>query len=110
MVRVTWSVEILDKRVEAELEALPRDVRARFQRIVELLEEGGIDAAREPHVKSLGRGLFEMRMKGKDGIARAIYVHAVKDRLVVVLAFVKKTAKTPKQYIDLALKRAKEVR
>jgi len=48
-------------------------------------------------------------MKGKDGISRAIYVTATGQRVVVVRVFVKKTRKTPKREIDLALKRAKEV-
>ncbi len=107
---MAWTVEILDRRVEKELDALPADIRARFQRLVELLELGGIEAAREPHVKSLGHGLFEMRMRGRDGIGRAIYVHAQGERLVVVLAFVKKTQKTPKNILELARQRAKEVK
>ena len=48
-------------------------------------------------------------MKGKDGISRAIYVTATGQRVVVVRVFVKKTRKTPKREIDLALKRAKEM-
>ena len=63
---------------------------------------------REPLVKRLEGPLWEMRMKGKDGISRAIYVTAKGRRVVVVRVFVKKTPKTPQQEIDLALKRAKE--
>ena len=48
-------------------------------------------------------------MKGKDGIARAIYVTRVGQRVVVVHVFVKKTQKTPTRTIRLALARAKEV-
>jgi phage-related protein len=54
--------------------------------------------------------LWEMRMKGRDGISRALYVTAVGRRVVVVRAFVKKTEKTPNREIELALKRAKEIR
>jgi phage-related protein len=110
MLDMGWTVEMLNKRVDEELLALPEDMQARFAHIVELLESGGIQAAHGPHVKSLGRGLFEMRMKGRDGIARAVYVHAIGARLVVVLVFVKKSQKTPKSIIDLAFRRAKEVR
>ncbi len=46
---------------------------------------------------------------GKDGIARAIYVTAVNQRVVIVRAFVKKTQKTPKHELALARQRAKEV-
>jgi phage-related protein len=50
-----------------------------------------------------------MRMKGRDGIARAVYVTASGQRVVVVSAFIKKTQKTPGREINLAMKRAKEV-
>ena len=49
-------------------------------------------------------------MKGKDGISRTIYVTASGLRVVVIRVFVKKTRKTPRQEIALALERAKEVR
>lgn len=72
-----WRVEIFDRRVERELSALAQDVRQRFLRIAELIEQHGLAAMREPHVKHLEGKLWEMRMKGRDGIARAIYVTAV---------------------------------
>ncbi|MEP6565845.1 MAG: type II toxin-antitoxin system RelE/ParE family toxin [Mesorhizobium sp.] len=50
-----------------------------------------------------------MRMKGRDGTARAVYVTASERRVVVVRVFAKKTQKTPRNEIELALKRAKEV-
>ena len=50
-----------------------------------------------------------MRMSGRDGIARALYVTARPRRVVVVRAFVKKTRRTPKRAIALALQRAREV-
>ena len=53
--------------------------------------------------------IWEMRMKGKDGISRALYVTAVGKRVVVVRVFIKKTQRTPNREIDLALKRAKEI-
>jgi phage-related protein len=107
---VSWTVETLDARVDKELEALPKDMLASFTRTAERLESLGIAAAREPNVKNLGKGLFEIRMTGRDGIARAIYVHASRERLVVVLVFVKKTQKTPPNIIKLALERAKGVK
>ncbi|WP_366519296.1 type II toxin-antitoxin system RelE/ParE family toxin [uncultured Caulobacter sp.] len=50
-----------------------------------------------------------MRFSGRDGIARAIYVTAVGRRVIVVHAFVKKTQRTPRAAIELALRRAKEI-
>ena len=109
-VPMVWTVETLGDVVDAELEALPADMRVRFSYISRLIEEFGLDRVREPHIKHLQGPLWEMRMKGKDGISRAIYVTATGQRVVVVRVFVKKTQKIPKREIDLALKRAKEVR
>jgi phage-related protein len=106
---VGWRVEILDRRVEEELGALASDVRQKFARIVNLVEQHGLLAMREPYVKHLEGKLWEMRMKGKDGIARAIYVTAKGERVVVVHAFVKKTQRTPAGALAIARDRAKEV-
>jgi phage-related protein len=65
---------------------------------------------REPYVRHLEEPVWEMRMRGKDGIARAAYVTATGWRVVVVHVFAKKTRKTPRREIDTALRRAKEVR
>lgn len=104
-----WIVETLNRAVDAELEALPADMRARFAHIARLIEEFGLDRVREPHVKHLRGPLWEMRMKGRDGISRAVYVTATGKRVVVVRVFVKKTQATPAREIELAMKRAKEV-
>ena len=104
-----WVVELLDERVRAEFRALPRDVRASFERIVRLIQGHGLERMREPYVKHVESRLWEMRLKGKDGIARALYVTATGRRVVVVRVFVKKTEATPRREISLALARAKEV-
>ena len=84
-------------------------MRARFYYVAELIEEFGLERVREPHVKHLRGPLWEMRMKGRDGISRALYVTAVGQRVVVVRVFIKKTQETPNREIELALKRAKEI-
>src|SRR5258706_12896495 len=106
---MAWIVELLDARFRDELEVLPADMRARFRRIVELIQDHGLERVREPLVKPLEGPLWEMRMKGRDGISRAIYVTARGRRVVVVRVFIKKTQKTPQREIDLALERAKAV-
>ena len=106
---MTWTVETLNAIVDAELEELPADMLARFHYISQLIEEFGLERVREPHVKHLRGPLWEMRMKGKDGISRALYVTAVGKRVVVIRVFIKKTRKTPNREIELALKRAKEI-
>jgi phage-related protein len=106
---MAWTVETLNDLVDAELEELPADMLARFRYISQLIEEFGLERVREPHVKHLRGSLWEMRLKGRDGISRALYVTVVGRRVVVVRVFVKKTEKTPSREIDLALKRAKEL-
>jgi phage-related protein len=107
---MSWRVSVLNETVEKELSALPTDMRAKLVRIVELIESLGLDKVREPYVKHLQKSLWEMRMSGRDGISRAIYVTASGRRVVIVRAFIKKTQKTPRSEIELALKRAEELK
>jgi phage-related protein len=92
------------------LEALPEDIRARFERIVNLIKAKGLEQVHEPYVKHLEGKLWEMRMKGRDGIARSIYVTATGQRIVILHSFIKKSQKTPKAVLDIARERAKEVK
>lgn len=84
-------------------------MRARFVYISSLIEEFGLTQVREPHIKHVRDALWEMRMKGRDGISRALYVTAVGKRVVVVRVFIKKTENTPSREIELALRRAKGI-
>lgn len=104
-----WTGETLNEIVDAEVEALPEDMRARLARIANLVEEVGLEHVGEPHVKHIEGRLWEMRLKGRRGVSRALYVTAPGSRVVIVRVFVKKTEKTPRREIDLALARAKLV-
>ena len=103
-----WSVETLAV-VDGEIAALPTGLRAKLLRLLRLVEDIGLEKMHEPHAKHLEGKLWEMRLSGRDGIARSLYVTATGRRVVVVHSFVKKTQKTPRRVIDYALKRAKEV-
>lgn len=104
-----WTVETLNEAVDGELAGLPEDMQARFVRISELIEAVGLPNVREPHVKHVRDSIWEIRLKGKAGIARALYVTASGKRVVVVRVFVKKTQKTPNNEIEIAMARAKEL-
>jgi phage-related protein len=106
---MNWTVGFFNEEVRNELETLSSDFLASFLRISELIQEHGLHGIREPYVKHLEGPLWEMRLKGKDGIARAIYVTAHERKVVVVRVFVKKTQKTPRRELAIALKRAREV-
>lgn len=85
-------------------------MRARLVRISELIESVGLPNVKEPHVRHIRGQLWEIRLKGKAGIAHALYVTAKEQRVVILRAFIKKTEKTPTGEIDLALQRAKELK
>ena len=104
-----WKVEILNKAVEEELLSLPKDMQARFLRISELLQSFGPQHVGMPHVRPLSNKLWEMRLVGREGIARALYVVAPGRRLVVLYTFIKKTQKTPRQALETAIRRLKEI-
>jgi phage-related protein len=107
---MAWTVETLNETVDAELAALPADMRARLVRISELIESVGLPNVKEPHVRHIRGHLWEIRLKGKAGIARALYVTTKEQRVVILRAFIKKTEKTPTGEIELALQRAKELK
>ena len=88
---------------------MPADMRARFVHISELIAVFGLNRVGMPHVRHLTGPLWEMRLRGRDGISRALYVAIQERRVVVVRVFVKKTQKTPSREIDLALRRAREL-
>ncbi len=99
-----WTV-VVHPLAEGELKSLPTDMRARFLHIAELLEELGPQKVGMPHIRPLEGKLWEMRMKGKDGIARAVYAAVHGRSLLVLHVFVKKTQTTPRAAIETARKR-----
>ncbi|MCY3624507.1 MAG: type II toxin-antitoxin system RelE/ParE family toxin [Candidatus Dadabacteria bacterium] len=58
-----------------------------------------------PFVRSLGRGLWEVRSRLVDGRMSRIIFCVEKDRMILLHGFIKKSQKTPKKDIDLAIKR-----
>ena len=84
-------------------------MKARLSHVARLIEEMGLERVGEPHLKHLDGPLWEMRLSGRSGISRAIYVVATGRRVVIVRVFIKKTQKTPQREMDLALSRAKAV-
>jgi phage-related protein len=106
---VTWSFVFVNAEAKAELDALPADTRASFERIVRLVQAVGLERVHEPYIKHIEDRLWEMRLRGRGGIARALYVTATGRRVVILRVFVKKTQKTPRREIELARQRAKEV-
>ena len=102
---MVWTVETLDQIVDEELEALPSDMRARFVWVSQLIEIHGLQNVREPYIKHVEDVLWEIRMKGKDGISRALYATVKPERVVVVRVFV--NAKNASQRNQASPKKSK---
>jgi phage-related protein len=104
-----WIFQTLNAVVDAEVKALPADMQARFLRFGDIIEQSGFQALPRDSVKHLEGKLWELRITGRDGISRAIYVTASGRRVIVVRVFVKKSQKTPVHELELARQRAKDV-
>ena len=87
---------------------MPDGLLARYLRLTDLMMEFGPNLGL-PHTKSLEKGLFELRIKGKEGIARVFYCTSIGKRIVMLHSYIKKSNKTPKKELKIARKRRKEV-
>ena len=105
---MSWSVTFYSERVEAEILALPAGFLARFIRYAEKLEHYGPDLGM-PHTKAMGDGLFELRLKAGEGIARVFYCTLVGKRIVMLHQFIKKTDRTPAKELNITRMRKKEI-
>ena len=105
---MAWRVSFYSQRVEDDILALPAGLVARFLRYAERMETFGPDLGM-PHTRAMGGGLFELRLKAGEGIARVFYCTVVDRRIVVLHQFVKKTAKTPARELQIARRRMRDV-
>ena len=106
---MNWSVTFYSQKLEEELLRLPAGAVARFLRYAERMEIYGPDLGM-PHTRAMGDGLFDLRLKAVEGIARFFYCTLVGRRIVMLHQFVKKSQKTPPKELDIARKRMKEVK
>ena len=104
-----WTVTFFNPRVEAEIHALPSGHVARFIRYSERMEADGPDLGM-PHTRVMDDGLFELRIKAAEGIARVFYCALVGHKIVFLHQFVKKTDKTPIRELEIARRRLKEMK
>ena len=107
---MSWKIEFYDNKVMDSIQNWPVHIKAKFVHIVELIEKVGPKEVGMPHIKALGQGLFEIRVKSDEGIARALF-GMIKGQVIIILCgFIKKTQKTPTREMDLARERMKEVK
>ena len=103
------NITFFGKKVEEETYKLPPGILAEFFAYSRTDRKIGADLG-SPHTKALGRGLFEIRAKDREGIGRSLFCLALKNEIIILLSFIKETQKTPKKEIETALKRMKEIK
>jgi phage-related protein len=104
-----FRIEFYSEAVEGEVLDLPDTLAARYVVLTRRMAALGPNLG-EPHTKAFGQGMFELRLKGAEGIARVFYCTVVERRIVMLHCFVKKSAKTPHRERELAESRMKEVK
>ena len=102
-----WKVTLYPG-VEDAILTMPDKLQSRVLKLLDLVAERG-SLLGEPQSKALGKGMFELRAKSPEGIARGLYCFQRGKHVYVLHAFVKKTQKLPKQELELALRRKKEI-
>ena len=104
-----YTISYYSDVVQAEILSLPDTLAARYivltRRMVVLGPNLGA-----PHTKAFGEGLFELRLKGAEGIARVFFCALVAKRIVMLHSFIKKSDKTPLRERKIAEARLKEVK
>lgn len=105
---MAWTISY-HEAAKVEADAQPVDVRARLERMTDIVAEHGLEQLPRSVAKHIRGELWELRLSGRDGIARALYVTRAGQRLVILRVFTKKTRKTPAREIRMALDRAKEI-
>jgi phage-related protein len=106
---VEYTISYYSEVVQTEILGLPDTLAARYivltRRMVVLGPNLGA-----PHTKAFGDGLFELRLKGAEGIARVFFCTLVGKRIVILHSFIKKSDKTPSREREIAEARLKEVK
>ncbi len=103
-----WEIKYYSQKLENEILKLPSGLLARYLRLTDLLTEFGSNLGL-PHTKKIEKELFELRVKGNEGIARVFFCTKVGRKIIMLHSFIKKSQKTPKKEIEIARKRRKEV-
>lgn len=104
---MTWTITYLSESVQDEIQALSVGFLARYLRYTDRMEIYGPDLGM-PHTRAMGDGLFELRLKAAEGIARVFYCTLIGRKIVVLHQFIKKTDKTPPKELAVARRRMKE--
>lgn len=105
---MNWEIIYYNEAVRLWVDSLPVGIRAYYARITEAMRQHGPSLGM-PYTRALGEELFEIRARGKEGIARIFYCTVLRSKIVILHGFVKKTDKTPRRELAMARRRLREV-
>ena len=106
---MNYTIDFYSASVQDDILALPATLQARYILLTRRMVASGPNLG-EPHTQAMGAGLFELRLKGAEGVARVFYCTLIGRRIVVLHSFVKKTDKIPANEMAIAQKRLTEVK
>ncbi|MEW6339926.1 MAG: type II toxin-antitoxin system RelE/ParE family toxin [Paraburkholderia sp.] len=106
---MAFLIDFYSEKVKIEVASLPKTLLARFIALADRMEQYGPNLG-APHTQAMGGGLFEMRLKGAEGIARVFFCSVVECRIVMLHSFVKKSNDTPRSELEVARQRLQEVK
>lgn len=106
---MNYTISYYNDSVQAEIMGLPKTLLGRYIVLSRRMVSDGPNLG-EPHTEAFGGGLFELRLKGAEGIVRVFYCTLVGKRIVMLHSFIKKTQKTPPSERKIAENRMKEVK
>ncbi len=104
---MSWTITYYSDSIQEDILAMSAGFLARYLRYTERMEVYGPDLGM-PHTRAMGDGLFELRLKSQEGIARVFYCTLIGRKIVMLHQFVKKTDKTPPRELETAWRRMKE--
>ena len=104
-----YTITYYSEAVQKQIGDLPDTLAARYVVLTRRMVALGPNLG-EPHTKAFGDGLFELRLKGAEGIARVFFCTLIGKRIVMLHSFIKKTDRTPKRELDVAQARLKEIK
>lgn len=104
-----YEIKYYSVEVEDDILSLPDTLAARYVVLTRRMAAVGANLG-SPHTDSFGDGLFELRLKGAEGIARVFFCTLIGRQIMMLHSFVKKSQKTPLREIEVARKRMKEVK
>lgn len=106
---MSYVIEYYSETVQEEILSLPDSLAARYVTLTRRITALGPNLG-SPHTEALGGGLFELRLKGQEGIARVFFCARIGRRVMMLHSFVKKSQKTPSREIEVARTRMKEIK